>query len=91
MKSGDLMASVDWSEHHSNGGTGVVKILSLERLPEYQDTVTAFNDLTIFMRGTEVHTSREVDPMTGNVDLSDFWNFHRARLSKVYGKPKPVK
>ncbi len=60
-----------WSDHWTNGGTGITKT-SEPHTTEITDSVTAFGDPEIYMKGTELHSSRR--------DLSDFWEFHRARL-----------
>ena len=60
----------DWLEHWTNGGTGVTK-LSPERAPLIADSVQAFGNLAIFIKGDELHSTIR--------DLSDFWDFHRKR------------
>lgn len=62
-----------WADHWTNGGTGITGTRG-SHTQEITESVAAFGDPQIYMKGTELHSSREV------CDLSDFWEFHRRRL-----------
>lgn len=64
----------DWQDHWTNGGTGVTKT-SGHLTAAIAESVEAFRDSQIYMKGTELHMSRE------RLDLSDFWRLHESRLA----------
>lgn len=61
-----------WPEHALNGGTAVTRT-SEPDTTQISESVQAFGDPSIFMKGTELHTTRKP------FNLSDFWQFHRER------------
>lgn len=64
-----------WSEHWSNGGTGVTGT-SGDETERMTSCVEAFGDPEIFMKGTELHCSRKFE---GMLNLEDFWRFYESR------------
>lgn len=64
----------NWPEHWTNGGTAISKGCA----GAVADSVAAFGDPAIFMRGEELHSTRK--PM----NLSDFWEFHLTRNGGKY-------
>ena len=63
-----------WADHWTNGGTGITK--TSDTTDEITESVRQFGDPQIYMKGTELHCSRE------NCDISDFWKFHKERLNQ---------
>lgn len=55
-----------WADHFSNGGTGVTKF-EPEMRNQYAQAVTNFDNPKVWLRGNELHCSREIN------DLEDFW------------------
>lgn len=66
---------VTWAEHWTNGGTGISKGCGAD----IAESVRQFGNKSIWMRADELHSSRR--------DLSDFWQFHRARTGKDSSVP----
>ena len=67
------MDLASWPDHWTNGGTGITNT-SGSHTAEIAESVAAFGDPDIYMKGTELHAA------IGYGDLSDFWAFHRNRL-----------
>lgn len=65
------MNITNWQFHRSNGGTGLTRT-SGKDTAEIQQSVEEFGSAEFFMKGSELHTTR-------NGDCSDFWSFHYAR------------
>jgi hypothetical protein len=66
---------ISWTEHWSNGGTGISKGCGAE----IAQSVHEFGDQSIWMSGNELHSSYR--------DLSKFWQFHRTRTTKAPSDP----
>lgn len=60
-------------DHIINGGTFVTFTDDAAII----ESVAAFNDPSVFMRGHELHCTRNHP-----VDLGDFWKFHRQRTGE---------
>jgi hypothetical protein len=73
FKTMDFVRSVR-EDHALNGGTFVQKCFHPKDASELSDSVTQFNETSIWMKESELHTSRKP------FDLSDFWKFHNARM-----------
>lgn len=69
----------EWSDHWSNGGTGVTKTSSKREALELAKSVKDFGDPSVFMKGTELHCTRDT---SRGLNLSDFWKFHDTRTGR---------
>ena len=58
---------IQWTEHVSNGGTGIQTMTT----PELKESARLYGDAAIWLQGEQLHTSLR--------DLSAFWQFHRER------------
>lgn len=66
-----------WSQHWTNGGTGITKFESPERIKLFEHYVAEFGDKDIFMQNGELHTTKPIH--NGFLDISDFWEFVRSK------------
>ena len=63
-----------WSDHWTNGGTGITKIRGAEDIQKFAEAVKEFGDETLFVKHFADHA--ELHCSKPGSDLSEFWAFY---------------